>query len=142
MMEVARTAASRAQQVVPPEERDQRAVEYVHGLDDNVAACLGDHHDWPQLQIKSGKLPRGISALPTGYRDGSFLIRVSCKNGCGRVRTKMTLPKGVLPEPGTNWRYEGGPKPPKGLGLTRHEYVGENQRRISDWLGTQAGDQE
>ena len=48
----------------------KRGSNYLHGLDDKVAACLGDHHPWPQ--VRPGKLPKGVRAVPQAdgcYRD-------------------------------------------------------------------------
>lgn len=114
---------------------DALARSYVEGLDDGAAACLGDHHPWPQLRRRGGQLPKGITAAPDGVegqRQGVYRIKVRCPS-CGRVRSKLTLPNRVM-DPGAKWTYEEGPKPPAGLGLTRAEYTAENNRRFTEGL--------
>jgi hypothetical protein len=104
---------------------DQRKAEYLTGLDDNVIACLGDHHPWPVLNPSDG-----LPARPAA--NGCFQVVVACP-ACGRVRTKTTLPGGLW-DATAKWEYEGGPKPPPGLGSTRRDYAGELGRRITEAL--------
>jgi hypothetical protein len=116
--------------IVEVGETDPDGAEWLHGLDDRIIACRGDHHDWPVL--RPGKLPRGIKAMPQS--DGGYQLTITCR-GCGRQRTRTTLPGGLL-ERGARYGYKDpkGYKAPRGLGLTRQDYVDELWRRIVETL--------
>lgn len=120
-------------QKTPRELRD----EYLHGLDDKLLACRGDHHVWPQMKV-GRVLPRGMSAVR--QRDGCFQLRQRCSN-CGMVRTKMTLPGGRW-DLDAGWVYTDKPRgyaAPKGSEITRLDAVAELGRRIQDAI-TATGD--
>jgi len=108
---------------------DHKALEYLYGLDDDVVSCLGDHHDWEKLNPR-----KGIPAVAN--HDGSYQLISTCGD-CGRIRFKTTLVGGAW-DMTAKWEYRDGPRPPKGLGLTRTAYAAENGRRISEALRAQA----
>lgn len=101
--------------------------EYLAGLDDAIVACLGDHHPWPKLSLRSG-----VNAEP--QRDGAWQLTVTCPD-CGRERWKIMLSDGQWDSP--RWEYRGGPKPKPGLGLSKIYYAAEHARRLSEALRRQ-----
>jgi hypothetical protein len=137
-MAAARKASSKKKREPLPRDayQVQQVLDYLAGLDDDAASCLGDHHDWgrpPKLAAGALKLPRNARMSETGERDGSYQMRVTCLNGCGRVRTKTTLPGGIW-DSNARWEYEGGPRPPRGLGITRGEYAQNQGRRLTEGI--------
>jgi hypothetical protein len=101
---------------------------YLNGIDDDIVACKGGHHDWPH--IKPGKLPKGVQAVP--QRDGCFQIRETCRS-CRLVRIKTTLPGGYY-DASAKYVYTDsvGYYAPSGLGVTRYEYAAELYRRLAE----------
>ncbi len=109
------------------DELDLEQREYLESLDDEIVACLGDHHPWPKLSLRSG-----VNAEP--QRDGAWQLTVTCPD-CGRERWKIMLSDGRW-EPG-GWQYRGGPKPKAGLGLGKIYYAAEHARRLKEDLKRQ-----
>jgi hypothetical protein len=109
------------------DELDLDALEYLEGLDDEIIACLGDHHPWPKLSLGDG-----VDAEP--QRDGAWQLKVTCPD-CGRERWKIMLRNGQWGTP--RWEYSSGPKPKPGLGLTKAHYSAEHARRLSKRLRKQ-----
>ena len=103
----------------------RKAIRALPDISDDTVACRGDHHPWPQMRMKNGKLPRGIYAHPK--LQGTRRVDVTCP-ACGRVRWKITGPGGVLH--GGKWQYEGGPDDFYQPGLTRADFVAENDLRL------------
>lgn len=109
---------------------EERQADWLHNLPNKFIPCRGDRHDFPVL--KPGPLPRGIRAIP--QHDGSFQMVSICRN-CGRERTKTTLPAGVY-DFSAKYTYKdpAGYKAPRGLGLTRADYIAELYRRVAESL--------
>lgn len=101
-------------------------------VDDKTIECRGGMHDWPQLRI--GKLPKGISAIP--LKDGTYQLKITCRN-CSRTRTRTTLPRGYYDASAT-YTYKGGPedfesKPlSERAGLRKPDYTVELYRRNAE----------
>lgn len=111
---------------------DQAKADFLHNLDDKFLECRGDHHDWPVLKLGTD-LPRGVSAIR--QRDGCYQLKMRCKN-CGKVRSKLTLPKGVW-DLDVGWAYPEVPKgfaSPPGSGVTRMDCVAELGRRLQEQI--------
>ena len=107
-----------------------KALRKLRHISIDTVACRGDHHPWPQLKMRNGKLPRGISAGPK-TTDGTRIMRVYCPS-CGRLRWKLTGPGGVVID--SRWHYEGGPEDFYQPDLTRADFKAENDRRIDEAL--------
>jgi hypothetical protein len=107
--------------------------DYLHGIDDNIIACKGGHHDWPHIR-PGNKLPRNVKAVPQA--DGCYQLQETCRS-CGLVRCKTTLPKGFYDR---NAKYQYldnvGYYAPRGADLSRADYSEELYRRIAEMLRT------
>jgi hypothetical protein len=114
----------------------RKALADLKHVSDKTMVCRGDHHDWPQLV--PGPLPKGMRAIPTGYRDGSYEVTQTCR-ACGRQRYKLTLPNHVW-DASAGWRYRGGPKDfsHPGEDLNRADFTAELGRRLTEHLVTWA----
>lgn len=109
---------------------NNNARDYLHGLDDNVVACKGGHHDWPH--IKPGNLPSGVKAIP--HADGCYQVQETCRS-CGLVRIKTTLPEGYY-DNSAKYQYldRVGYYAPPGSNLSKYDYAAELYRRLAETL--------
>jgi rRNA maturation protein Nop10 len=98
------------------------------GMDSTQLACRGQQHTWPVV-IPGRKLPKGWNHEPIG--GGCYQITETC-SVCGRQRTSVTLPHGVVDE-FVERRYASGDRwvrIPRDLGLTRSALRTEIYRRV------------
>lgn len=101
--------------------------QHLDTIDDAVASCKGDRHDFPKLRV--GPLPRGITAAPSS-RQGVYQITFTCPD-CGTKRTKTTRRGGIIATAKYDYAYPDGYLAPPGAGLTKSDYTAELGRRVA-----------
>jgi hypothetical protein len=105
--------------------------EFLHSYPDRYLACR-DRHAWPQL--KTGRYTgtrQRLIPIPEEQAQGSYLLEQRC-GSCGRLRWRVTGPHGVGYSAASGWHYRdpAGYAAPKGMGLTRGQFLDELYRRV------------
>lgn len=103
--------------------------DHLDTMDDGVASCKGDRHDFPKLRV--GPLPQGVDAKP--LRKGVYQLTYTCPD-CGTVRTKTTLRGGIVTQAKYEYKHPPGYLAPKGAGLTKADYINELGRRVAPYV--------
>jgi hypothetical protein len=116
---------------VAPSQSDPE--EWLLHYDDKYLACRMAH-DWPRLVPHRRLIRTTIEAMPAHLvegRQGVSIITQRCGN-CGRLRWRLTGPRGVAYDPNQNWHYRDphGYAQPKGMGIAKAQFVAEFWRRI------------
>jgi hypothetical protein len=109
--------------------------QHLDTMDDNVASCKGDRHDFPKLRV--GPLPPGVTARPTS-RQGVYQITFTCPD-CGTSRTKTTRRGGIVQTAKYDYDYPDGYLAPRGAGLTKADYTANLGKRVAPHIRA-AGD--
>lgn len=104
--------------------------QHLDDMDDAVASCKGDRHDFPKLRV--GPLPRGVTASPS-KRQGVYQLTFRCPD-CGTKRTKTTRRGGIVQTAKYEYDYPDGYLAPKGSGLTKADYAANLGKRIAPYV--------
>jgi hypothetical protein len=104
--------------------------EHLDAMDDNVASCKGDRHDFPKLRV--GPLPPGVTARPTS-RQGVSQLTFTCPD-CGTKRTKTTRRGGIVETAKYDYDYPPGYLAPRGSGLTKADYAANLGKRVAPFI--------
>lgn len=96
-------------------------------MDDGVASCKGDRHDFPKLRV--GPLPRGVTAAPA-QRQGVYQLTFICPD-CGTKRTKTTRRGGIVQSSKYDYKYPPGYLAPHGAGLRKADYTANLGKRMA-----------
>jgi len=111
-----------------------RRKEWIDKYPDKFLICR-QGHDFPKPF--PGRRMTNTSIVPwfydDGRREGEVLITQKCKH-CGRVRWRISGPRGMYYSEATKWNYDDpkGYATPPGLGIPRSAYGDEYWRRIID----------
>jgi hypothetical protein len=96
-------------------------------MDDGVASCKGDRHDFPKLRV--GPLPPGVTARPAS-RQGVYQLTFTCPD-CGTRRTKTTRRGGIVQSAKYDYEYPPGYLAPPGAGLRKADYAANLGKRVA-----------
>ena len=104
---------------------EERREEWLRKYPDRFLACRGGHA-FPR-PVPGRKMPRTKLEPwhdPDGRLAGCVYVEQSCAN-CGRIRWKITGPRGSYYSDSTRWHYNDpkGYASPPGLGLTYGDYA-------------------
>jgi hypothetical protein len=105
---------------------EERREEWLRKYPDRFLACRTGHA-FPRPVPGRRKMPRTRMEPwhdPDGRIQGCYYIEQSCGN-CGRIRWKITGPRGSYYTDSTKWHYSdpSGYASPAGLGLTYGDYA-------------------
>jgi hypothetical protein len=111
---------------------EERQDDWIANYPDKFLACR-EQHDFPRM-VPGKRLVRTRFEPwvdPEGERVGCYYQEQSCRN-CGRIRWRITGPPGAFYLDATRWKYKdpSGYASPKGLGLTKADYLEELFRRV------------
>lgn len=101
--------------------------QHLDNMDDGVASCKGDRHDFPKLRV--GPLPEGVTAQP-GPRQGVYQLTFTCPD-CGTKRTKTTRRGGIVQTAKYDYIYPPGYLAPPGSGLRKSDYADNLGKRVA-----------
>lgn len=115
----------------------QRA--WLNSYPDDFLSCR-DRHAWPK--IRPGRYTGTRQRLLPWEEgnDGEYLLEQRC-DGCGRTRWRVTGPRGIGYSAASGWHYRdpAGYGAPKGLGVTRGQYLDELYRRVVEQFEADQG---
>lgn len=110
--------------------------QHLDTMDDGVASCKGDRHDFPKLRV--GPLPAGVTARPAS-RQGVYQMTFICPD-CGTKRTKTTRRGGIVETAKYDYDYPPGYLAPPGAGLSKSDYTANLGKRVAPHIREAAKD--